>query len=107
MTDGIYRLDDGGAIFHIAADSREEARNKWADYLEGDVSEEPEVTRVQLTEAVGVMVTDDELRTQCSKCGTLDALPAERSLLEVWQEDNKLPAEKRAKHGILCCSEWP
>lgn len=110
MTTRIYRLDDGGAIFHITANDRNEAREQWVSYMSDNMEtdyEDPEITLVQLAEATKIMVTDDEHRASCPTCGTPDAVPKERSLLEVWQENNGLPAEKRARYGILCCSEWP
>lgn len=108
---GIFRLDDGGATFHINAIDHDDALKKWTSHMADDCAsddyDDPEITKLQLTEAASVMVRDDDYTAPCPTCGTSNMVPAERSLLEVWQQDNALPADKRARHGILCCSEWP
>lgn len=109
---GIFRIDDGGAIYHVSADSHDAALAQWSeqcrdDGCDMDNLDPPEIRRLQLSEAAEVMVRDDEHREPCPTCGTSNAVASERSLLALWQEDNALSAESRARYGILCCSEWP
>lgn len=111
----IYRVDDG-AIWHIDAEDHADVRRKWVGVCldQGYVDEAavladfdaPRIARVQLTAAARIKIRDEEHRAACPTCGTPDAVEAERSLLEVWQENQALPEEKRARHGVLCCSEW-
>lgn len=112
---GIYRVDDG-AVWHIDAKDHADARHKWVAVCmeQGYTDEaviledfnEPKIGLVQLTAAARIKVRDEEHRVSCPTCGTPGAVMAERSLLEVWQKNQALPEEKRAKHGVLCCSEW-
>lgn len=109
---GIFRIDDGGAIYHVNADDHDAALFQWSaqcrdDGCDTDDMDAPEIRRLQLSEAAGVMVRDDDYTAPCPTCATPNMTHKERSLLEVWQNDNALPPKKRARHGILCCSEWP
>lgn len=110
----IFCVDDG-ATYWISAIDAVAARKQWMATLAdegydavGAVADlgEPVIRKLQLTEAAGVSVRDDDHTKQCPECCGTGVVVAERTLLEVWQEDNKLPPERQAKHGVLACSEW-
>ena len=117
MTTKIFNVDDGGAHWWIAADDHSDALNQWVQhmidvhgYMDADhvISEfeEPEVMLIQPAAAAGIKIRSDDKEDSCPECGGRGKVPHYDRLLEVFQEDQKLPEKKRAKNGILACSEW-
>lgn len=112
----IFHVDDG-ADWWLAAEDHADAISRWVQNhveLNGYVSlagvvedfGEPEARVVQPTEAAGIKVRSDDETDCCSTCGGTGRVDHYDSLLLVFNKDQELPPKKRARNGVLCCSEW-
>lgn len=116
MADQIYLVDDG-AEWWIAAEDRSDARSKWvqnciasgSSATEAEAIElfgEPEIIVVPPAEAAGIEIRSGDKTDSCSHCGGTGRMGHYDSLLFVFNEDQKLPVEQRARHGVLHCTVW-
>lgn len=115
----LFRVDDG-CIYSIMAADHAAAKQLWHQHMldsghtEKDIAEDfddPEVVVIQPSDAAGIMVTEEDLTrcvrcASCPECGGLGRVPKQTPLLDLFRAEVLLPEEKRARNGILSCSEW-
>jgi hypothetical protein len=110
----LFQVDDG-CIYYLMAEDHTRARKRWmAQLLDQGEAEatmmedrgEPVIIPVDPTKAASISVRIDDTQITCPRCAGLGTLPGDRSLLDLFHEEMRLPEARRARNGILSCSEW-
>lgn len=116
MARKVFEVDDG-CTYLIAAEDHAQARELWAqqmieyggcDTMAEVVSDygDPDIRTIQPEELAGRQIQSDSEEDSCPKCGGRGKVPHFDSALKVFTDDEAADPKKRAKNGVLSCSEW-